>query len=1068
MLKNDVVRKTAVFLLVLLLIAAASAWIRFSELKKSLITKISERAGSAFGQRLAIGDISFSALTGITVHDIALSNPEGFPEGDLLRIKRLGLSIRYRELFRRQLSFDRIEMDSLVVSILKDKTGAVNVSEKLRALFSGKGTLSYRVDELSVRKGGISFSNSPLYNVSDIEASLADIASEGSPRSRVRASGFAAGNSRIELDGWIFLKDEAKSFGLTIRSGEVGLALFSPMLAGYGLDPDKSSAEIKVVSEGDMKHGVLIGIEGRLRTGPSGFISKMGRTINISSDLFIDPARDRLVLKRIEMTKGREMVLHMSGSVSRLLHDPEYAADIIIKRLDLSAFNFIKGLNFSGTVASQGINIHGSFQGPPHVSGTLDVSEGALSSEAVEMRQVSAAVTFSLEKELSLNAKISSRVIKAGGVMLRRPPDMSVSVEASGRPEAVRLSSKVTLSDAEASIGRKAAALKSLALIFEGNMRGRNMDGMVSADIQELAYEDLMLKKIKAGFELQFDGAAFNLKHLNADSEKGEMSADSVSFIMPVKKKPLEIVLKELGMREETFGTAVKGLDLEMTLDIDGNNTGGSGVFIAKGVEVYGINSGNISGACRFDRSGFELDLKGPDFLKGRLQFSARGRTEDGPFPVQLDLRAEELDIGRASGTIKKRLALPYDAAGRVGLVTFMGEAVSASDIRGSAHLSVEKGSLADAEKRSIFRDASITADMTFKGKDMVFTAEAMADGISAKISGSAERFLDRDRSMSIRLSMPEVKPGDIRTVFWDIMPDSLLYAGMDGSMALDLLVSYGRSGMTADGKLQIRGLMLSGENNEYSVGPVNGMLPLHYSSDGSGDVSHAIPVFEKDGYEELKKTFYGPEKYYGSEISIGSVRYGFRFMDNISLRVVQKGRALNINHISANMFGGRLYGAAVVEYAQGLAYRAGMLADGISLTSLCDEIIPIKGYLSGRINGIAALKGRGANLNNIIGKADLWTYSDSSERTLMSREFLEKLGGPQVKAYLGERKFDRGIMSLYIQDGDFIFNDLEISNRNFIGMTDLMVKVAPLNNRVSIDHLLWTITTAAQRARKE
>jgi hypothetical protein len=58
--------------------------------------------------------------------------------------------------------------------------------------------------------------------------------------------------------------------------------------------------------------------------------------------------------------------------------------------------------------------------------------------------------------------------------------------------------------------------------------------------------------------------------------------------------------------------------------------------------------------------------------------------------------------------------------------------------------------------------------------------------------------------------------------------------------------------------------------------------------------------------------------------------------------------------------------------------------------------------------------------------------------------------------------------MSLYLQGGYIIFRELELSNRNVIGMKDLDIKVAPLNNRIAIDHLMWSITEAAYRAEKK
>jgi hypothetical protein len=106
--------------------------------------------------------------------------------------------------------------------------------------------------------------------------------------------------------------------------------------------------------------------------------------------------------------------------------------------------------------------------------------------------------------------------------------------------------------------------------------------------------------------------------------------------------------------------------------------------------------------------------------------------------------------------------------------------------------------------------------------------------------------------------------------------------------------------------------------------------------------------------------------------------------------------------------------------------------------------------------------------LAEIIGRADLWTYATRDEKTKISREFLQKIGGPSIKSYLGNRNFDKGIMSVYIQKGFLIFRELEISNRNFIGVRDLSVKVAPLSNRIAIDHLLWTIVEAANRGAKK
>jgi hypothetical protein len=106
------------------------------------------------------------------------------------------------------------------------------------------------------------------------------------------------------------------------------------------------------------------------------------------------------------------------------------------------------------------------------------------------------------------------------------------------------------------------------------------------------------------------------------------------------------------------------------------------------------------------------------------------------------------------------------------------------------------------------------------------------------------------------------------------------------------------------------------------------------------------------------------------------------------------------------------------------------MILEGVSLRKLCDDIEPIKGYISGKVDGIGMVKGAGAGLPELVGKADFWTYSVRDEKTRISKEFLQKIGGPSIKSYLGDRDFDKGEMSLYMQKGYFIFRELEISNR--------------------------------------
>ena len=389
-----------------------------------------------------------------------------------------------------------------------------------------------------------------------------------------------------------------------------------------------------------------------------------------------------------------------------------------------------------------------------------------------------------------------------------------------------------------------------------------------------------------------------------------------------------------------------------------------------------------------------------------------------------------------------------------------------------NGHASVEARKVSvlnPTTSRNLAKDAFLNADIEFMEKDLTFKAEAATGNLSTRLSGIIKGFVGKERRLQVKGTLAEVRIPDIRNTFWDIFPDNLLYVGLQGSISSNVSVNYDKTGLDINGDLLLKDFILEGENGEYSVGPINGTIPIKYGKDQSEKEVMTLPSFEKSQFDHLSH-------YYAQEtvredlyrLTVGSLRYGFPLLENITLLIKQKGSIWNIERFSANIFGGKLNGSAIIDLSDGFHYRVGLLVKGVSLGALCDGIDPIKGFISGKVDGIASLKASGIGISQLIGMADFWTYSTEGEKTMISKEFLQKVGGPSLKASLRNRNFNKGILGLYLKDGHLIFKDLEISNRNFLGITDLSVKVAPLSNRIALDHLLGTIAEAAERAKNK
>jgi hypothetical protein len=1063
--KISLCRIASFILAVVILASAALAYFHYLTLKKLLLSEVSHKISATIGQGVKIGDFSYSVPAGLNIDDIVVENPEGFGEGQLLKVKRVALQLRYRELLSGKLSFRTVEVEAPELTLMRDRKNRLNISDALRAFFSKEGGTRYEIDTLKVRSG-IFDPHDARFRCSDITITLDYLSSEPGTKTLIKGTA-SLRESGVAIEGWVFLKDDPKKFGLSGSLKDLPLSLFGATAGKLGAGT--ATADISMRAEGDTKKGVTLR-PGVSLEGGGGLFS--GKRITLEAEIFYDIGRDSLDVREALVKAAGGSAVRLKGFVSAVTGAPSYRLQMKVDVPDLAALNLMKGVKLGGGMSSNDIQVEGRFDGAlPGIAGSLELHNVSLDTAEVRVEGIDAKITVNSAREINAEARAAARILRAGKYSLLQPAEVKVTIKARGKPESLAIASSAGLSPLYVNIGRgNDLRVGRIDARMEGNLRSRIFSGETSVSIEGIRYADHTVAECRVKTALDYRKGLIALRNPDVRADTFGLSAETFRITMPERRGPLRLQAKNLGGSYPERNAAVRSIDLSASLTSLREGVSGDIDFSGGELLFRDAGAGIISGKAKFDGKEFSLGMTGKGVFRGTMRLSAEGKVSGGPFPMTLTVEAGDTDLGGLAEAASGFFKIPYRLAGKMERASFHGTFESMDSVRGSASVEANNLSVVKAGvNKTIVKHALLKSGMTFRGKDMDLKINAAAAKLSARASGTINGFMEKERSVRVEAVIPEVKIADIRSTFWDVFPDSLLYTGLEGSLSADVTIGYRGGDLTAEGEFRMKDLVMEGENNEYSIGPVNGEIPLHYSSAAGSGEPLSLPAFDKPEFKDLSE-YYAKMRPGGGyrKVLVGSLRYGFRLLQDIEIWVDQRGRYLNVGRFGATIFGGRLDGSAVVTFSDGLNYRAGIIVKGISLTRLCDGIPPLKGYISGRVDGVALLRGTGGGMKDLIGRADLWSYSAGGEKTKISREFLQKIGGPAVKAYLGERPFDKGIISVYINNGFLVFKELEISHTILLGMTDLSVKVAPFNNRIALDHFLSTIAEVAERAAKK
>jgi hypothetical protein len=127
------VKKVFVIIIVLLLLAAGTAWYFVSYRMDAMIKQRIEMAGSiSHGERVSVGEVSTSIKDGsLTISNVTVANPPGFRNKNALSLNDIVAAVDYSNLDIKRLVIENPEI------VIEELNGETNFSRMLAAMEQG-------------------------------------------------------------------------------------------------------------------------------------------------------------------------------------------------------------------------------------------------------------------------------------------------------------------------------------------------------------------------------------------------------------------------------------------------------------------------------------------------------------------------------------------------------------------------------------------------------------------------------------------------------------------------------------------------------------------------------------------------------------------------------------------------------------------------------------------------------------------------------------------------------------------------------------------------------------------
>ena len=1100
-------RRSFRFLLLLLLIPALLLLV-------VILTPLGSRLGGValsriLGQPVTVSRLGFSGST-LTLQGIAVRNLPPF-SGELLTIRSLRIIPSLR-LTGGKPSLELLEIAGCSLELQQEPGGEWNSAPTLRRLRSNPGGGELFIDTLRLRDTALKINGRclPIMNVS-----LSNLATRGS-----RHASWQIGFSdpllrRVKLSGTLH-PGGSPTLSLAADLPESSLQGMARLVSFPSfLDLHRGSASLHLTA--DYGNG---GLDSAGELTFAGFAARIkGRTIPLAGKFSAVVAyrgeQDEIRISRGTLSLSGLPATSGTALIRRVKTERDFFVTLTSAPLKLERLSRLLFPPAGGGIMSTGTAIL------TKLSLAGNARRGVISGGGkVALRNVSARRRgLPLIQGLSANLTLSKKAAGWEAVAPLSGTVMGITIAGSARyrgaspePLTLRLRTKrASLASFSPYLGgsRVTGGSASLELELAANRELSDLRGNLVAAVEGFSAESPSGKRLSlAGCSL---AAVFTRGGSRPPQAVGRISVGGTldgtpgrvdcSYIFTPELLRLEGGSGQLADIRFTFGGVQGQLPLRSSENV-------SGVPVSAEIRQLNLEQGDLSLAGLSGRLTGEWNLGGGiDTFRGSSDLTARRLAWRSWSATELSARfmgdggGVSGDIGGSGlgGGLTAVVTLAPSAPGYPGTLHVRGRRLLPAEITTAVGRSLPvtmSDGLLDADITGSFGQGGMNGllfSTSGSGLTVVMNGAPLLGGVGVTAAGEYDRgrlSLKRGvvtvggevginlsgemndlpaatRSGRMIFTLPESSLTTLITAYAPLLPSTFQEVKSGGTIALNGGLLLGRGKTYLEGELRLKGGMLSLPSRQFSAQGMEGRVPFSLNLAGTGEKSPSREHgFSRANYPvelaQLRRPLGKPT------FRVGRVRLGSLESGESRFHLAAGGGRTELLSVETSLYDGEILGRGALSWDRGPLYDGDLLVSGLSLRTFCATIPGINGYLSGKVDGVAGLHGRGGKLNDTIGFFQIWARNSTDEEMLVSREFLQKLAGKKLRGFFfrDDRSFDLGEVTGHLSQGELTFTSLELAHTNLLGVRDLGVGVVPSQNRISLEHLVSSIRTAVKRGK--